>query len=165
VGTMFSFEFISNWATSLQHIMDSKVTANSRMSNHPDFDKPTPQSIAKYVKRNAKRVKSCNKMKMGRGGTETLREADYKGHHIIVRTTYRVTIDSTPVTGVLSVSNDGQVHYHAVPNLSFDSAVDLVKKLIDVFPDDFKKERSKGKRGVPRTDMPGMVMGGKRNKK
>ena len=134
------------------------------MSDHRDFDKPTPQTIVKYVKRNEARVKSCNKMKMGRGGTESVREADYKGHHIVIRTTYRVTIDGVAVTGMLSVSNNGQVHYHAVPNLSFDSAVDLVKKLIDVFPDDFGKGRSKSKRATPGMHMPGMTMGKKKNK-
>jgi hypothetical protein len=71
------------------------------------------------------------------GETETVREEDYKGHHIVVRTTYRVEVDGVPVEGHLGVTNDGQVHYHAVPNLGFTSAVDLVKKLIDAFPDDF----------------------------
>jgi len=41
------------------------------------------------------------------------------------------------IEGHLAVGNDGQVHYHAIPNLSFPSAVDLVKRLIDAFPDDF----------------------------
>jgi hypothetical protein len=37
----------------------------------------------------------------------------------------------------LALTNDGQVQYHGLPNYSFDSAVDLVKKMIDVYPDDF----------------------------
>ncbi|MGH3997455.1 MAG: tyrosinase family protein [Pseudonocardiaceae bacterium] len=41
------------------------------------------------------------------------------------------------IEGHMGVANDGQVHYHPVPNLGFSSAVDLVKQLIDIFPDDF----------------------------
>jgi hypothetical protein len=71
---------------------------------------------------------------------ETTREATYRGHHILVRTTYQIEVDGTPIYGHLGVTNDGQVHYHAVPNLAFASAVDLVRQLIDTFPDDFEPE-------------------------
>jgi hypothetical protein len=70
--------------------------------------------------------------------TESTREADYYGHHIVIRTTYHIEVDGTPIEGHLGVTDDGQVHYHAVPNLSFASAVDLVKQLIDTFPEDFE---------------------------
>jgi hypothetical protein len=70
--------------------------------------------------------------------TESTREATYRGHHIVIHTTYRIEVDGMPIEGHLGVTNDGQVHYHAVPNLSFASAVDLVKQLIDTFPDDFQ---------------------------
>jgi hypothetical protein len=69
---------------------------------------------------------------------ESTREADYYGHHIVIRTTYHIEVDGTPIEGHLGVTDDGQVHYHAVPNLSFASAIDLVKLLIDTFPDDFE---------------------------
>jgi hypothetical protein len=69
---------------------------------------------------------------------ESTREADYYGHHIVIRTTYHIEVDGTPIEGHLGVTDDGQVHYHAVPNLSFASAVDLVKQLIDTFPEDFE---------------------------
>jgi hypothetical protein len=68
---------------------------------------------------------------------ESTREATYQGHQIVIRTTYRIEVDGMPIEGHLGVTNDGQVHYHAVPNLSFASAVDLVKQLIDTFPEDF----------------------------
>lgn len=70
--------------------------------------------------------------------TESTREATYYGHHIVIRTTYRIEVDGRSIEGHLGVTNDGQVHYHAVPNLSFASAVDLVKQLIDTFPEDFE---------------------------
>ena len=69
---------------------------------------------------------------------ESTREATYRGHHIVIRTTYHIEVDGMPIEGHLGVTNDGQVHYHAVPNLSFASAVDLVKQLIDTFPEDFE---------------------------
>lgn len=69
---------------------------------------------------------------------ENVREATYRGHRIVVRTSYHIQVDGVAIEGHLGVTNDGQVHYHPVPNLSFGSAVDLVKQLIDIFPDDFE---------------------------
>lgn len=71
------------------------------------------------------------------GPMESVREATYKGHRIVVRTTYQIEVDGAPLAGHLGVTNDGQVHYHAIPNLGFASAVDVVKEIIDAFPDDF----------------------------
>jgi hypothetical protein len=71
------------------------------------------------------------------GGAETVREDEYKGHKIVIRTRYQIEVDGHPVTGHLGVTNDGRVHYHAVPNLSFPSAVAMVRRLIDAFPDEF----------------------------
>ena len=96
---------------------------------------PSPKSIAHYVKKNAKHVRKAQKQQ--HMSSQNVREADYRGHHIVVRTQYEIEVDGRVVTGHLGVSNDGQVHYHPVPNLSFASAVELVKQLIDIFPDDF----------------------------
>ncbi len=68
---------------------------------------------------------------------ESVREATYQGHKIVVRTSYHIQVDDVTIEGHMGVTNDGQVHYHPVPNLSSSSAVDLVKRLIDIFPDDF----------------------------
>jgi hypothetical protein len=89
--------------------------------------RPTLQSIAEYAKKNAPKAKMAG-MPMDHAGMESVREADYKGHHITVRTSYKIDVDGTPVTGHLGVTNDGQVHYHPIPNLAFDT-----------FPDDFGK--------------------------
>ena len=67
----------------------------------------------------------------------SIREAHHKGHHIVIATTYEVRIDGKVFAGKLSVANSGEVHYHAIPTLGFASAVDMVKCVIDVFPDDF----------------------------
>jgi alpha-tubulin suppressor-like RCC1 family protein len=100
-----------------------------------------PRSIASYVKKNAEHVKKAQKPMHGK--MESVRQAEYKGHHIVVRTRYQIEVDGQMLMGHMGVTNDGQVHYHPVPNLSFASAIDLVKQLIDIFPHDFgKKGRS-----------------------
>ena len=47
--------------------------------------------------------------------SETIREADYEGHHIVIRTTYQIEVDGKPVTGHMGVTDDGKVHYHPIP--------------------------------------------------
>ncbi len=71
------------------------------------------------------------------GAMENVRETTYRGHRIAVHTSYHIQVDGVTIEGHMGVTNDGQVHYHPVPNLSFGSAIDLVKQLIDIFPDDF----------------------------
>lgn len=105
------------------------------MNTNKPIARPTTKSIASYVRRNAPKVKKVQRHL--HKASETVREADYKGHHIVIRTTYEIEVDGVPVTGHMGVADDGRVHYHPVPNTSFASAVDLVKRLIDVFPNDF----------------------------
>ena len=63
---------------------------------------------------------------------EAVREASYKGHHIRIVTQYQIELDGVPITGHVLVTNAGRVHYHAIPNQEFASAVDLVKRIIDL---------------------------------
>ena len=97
--------------------------------------RPTVKSIGSYVKKHAPKVEETQGHQHAM--SETVREADYEGHHIVVRTTYQIEVDGTPITGHMGVTDDGNVHYHPIPNMSFASALDMVKQLIDVFPDDF----------------------------
>jgi len=81
----------------------------------------------------------------------SVREDYYKGHRIVIRTMYEIEIDGRPFEGHLDVTNAGTVHYHGIPNVSMNSAVDLIRAVIDSFPDDFeaapeKTRASKGKR-------------------
>ena len=96
---------------------------------------PTSKSIASYVKKNAAQVKRIQKLRHGKA--KSVREADYHGHHIVVRTSYEIEVDGQMVMGHMGVTKDGKVHYHPIPNMAFASAIDMVKKLIDIFPDDF----------------------------
>ena len=115
------------------------------MTTSPAEESPTPQSIAAYVKTNAPRARKAQKMHHGE--SVVTRETDYKGHHILVRTTYEVEVDGKPVMGHMGVNDAGSVHYHPIPNLRFDTALDMVKKIIDVFPDDF--DSSAASPGMP----------------
>jgi hypothetical protein len=95
-------------------------------------------SLAQAKKNAAYFRKLLKAMPMGHG-ISSVRDADYKGHHITIETTYRVKIDGKPFMGALGVSNAGTVHYHGMPNTSFASALDLIRCVIDVFPDEFAK--------------------------
>ena len=88
------------------------------------------------------------------GPIETVRESTYCGHRIVVRTTYEITVDDKPIEGHLGVTNDGHVHYHPIPNLGFASAIELVEKIIDTFPDDFDAPADVGGGTEPDDDGP-----------
>jgi hypothetical protein len=66
-----------------------------------------------------------------------VREAEYRGHRIEVRTTYAITVDGRPFDIHVIVDNDGRVFYHGLPTRDFPSVITLVEKAIDQFPDDF----------------------------
>jgi hypothetical protein len=93
-----------------------------------------PEALASFALANAAKVQHSQHE---HPQTDSVREADYHGHHIVIHTTYRIEVDGVPITGHVGVENDGRVHYHVVPNVTFPSAVTLVKRLIDLFPEDF----------------------------
>ena len=66
-----------------------------------------------------------------------VREAEYRGHRIEVRTSYAITVDDRPFDIHVVVDNEGRVYYHGLPTRDFASVIDLVEKAIDQFPDDF----------------------------
>jgi hypothetical protein len=114
------------------------------MNASSDLTAPTPESIAAYVKRHAGRARKVLTAMHAHGPRETVREVDYQGHHIVIGTTYRIEVDGRPVGGHFIVTDDGQVQCHALPNYTFSSAVDLVKSMIDVFPEDFSASPGDG---------------------
>ena len=72
----------------------------------------------------------------------SVREIHHNGHKITIETQYNIRVDGKPVSGHIYVDNMGKVSSHAFPAYSFPSAVDLVKKMIDEFPDEFTKKGS-----------------------
>ena len=71
----------------------------------------------------------------GAGPLVSVRRDVYRGHEIVVRTTYEIEVDGRPLETPLMVSDRGYVLTHALPNYAFQSALDLVRQLIDAFPE------------------------------
>jgi hypothetical protein len=69
--------------------------------------------------------------------TTAVREFTHAGHVITIITTYRVEVDGQPIQAHLSVDEDGRVFTHATPFVTYASAVDLMKAVIDAYPDAF----------------------------
>jgi hypothetical protein len=69
-----------------------------------------------------------------------IREAEYRGHRIEVRTSYAITVDGRPFDIHVIVDNEGRVYYHGMPTRDFPSVIDLVKRAIVQFPEDFPPE-------------------------
>lgn len=70
--------------------------------------------------------------------TETVRVAEHRGRRIVIRTTYQVEVDGQPVKLPLVLTHDGLLRCPALPDHQFESAVDLVKALIDRNPEDLE---------------------------
>ncbi|MSQ15189.1 MAG: hypothetical protein EXR50_04930 [Dehalococcoidia bacterium] len=98
-----------------------------------------PESLVAYVRRQARLLK--DQEHAPHGPMESIRTAAYQGRQIVIRTTYIIEVDGVRLEGHVGVNNDGEVHYHPVPNVSYPSAIDLVKRVIDTFPDEFPPKR------------------------
>lgn len=72
----------------------------------------------------------------GKHEATSVRELAHKGHTVRIVTTYRVEVDGKPADLHLSVDEDGQVFTHATPFVTYASAVDLMKAVMDAYPDD-----------------------------
>lgn len=81
------------------------------------------------------------------GHPPATREVVHNGHRIVLETIYRVTVDGRPVDLDLTVDDAGQVHCHSLPNYQFGSALDMVKTIVDQFPDDFRRPKPRGATG------------------
>ena len=62
----------------------------------------------------------------------SVRRAEHRGRKIEIHSTYRIFIDGEPLEMHTSVTNDGKVHCHSLPQYAFSSAVRMVKGMIDV---------------------------------
>jgi len=70
-------------------------------------------------------------------GLESIRTATHCGHEIVIKTCYEITVDGKPLAPHMSVNDDGSLNTHALPEYTFSSAVDVVKKIIDAYPDEY----------------------------
>jgi hypothetical protein len=71
------------------------------------------------------------------GPVTVVREDDYRGHHVVITTTYEITVDGAPLPVHIGISNDGMAHAHGLPTYEFASLVDVIRALIEFFPDEF----------------------------
>ena len=74
---------------------------------------------------------------------ESIRELEYNGHKIMIRTKYEIKVDGKNLKGHVYVDNNGRVSSHVFPTYSFVSTADLIKKIIDTFPENFTKSKKK----------------------
>jgi hypothetical protein len=101
------------------------------------MQKPTDLAAAAQRDVLAKYLAELPRAAHAHGPSETIRTDDYKGHQIVIKTTYEILVDGRPLAGHLGVANDGRLNNHALPNFVFSSAVEMVRRLIDSFPGDF----------------------------
>lgn len=69
--------------------------------------------------------------------TTVVREFAHGGHAVKILTTYRVEVDGLPVRAHLAVDEDGRVYSHATPFETYASALELMRAVIDAYPDSF----------------------------
>lgn len=76
--------------------------------------------------------------KHGRGGVVTgTRETEFRGRAIRVTTTYEIRINDKPFRGHIMLNEEGRVYIHACPYRDFGSIIELLKHLIQHYPEDF----------------------------
>jgi hypothetical protein len=121
--------------------------------NYSDFiEAAQPDELRKAIAANAEQIANSGHSHQP-GDLSSMRYASYQGHDITVRTTYEIKVDGEPFAVPVTVDNNGRVHYHGLPTRDFASVIDLVKKAIDTFPEDFKKsEQKRGRNDRPHHD-------------
>ncbi|MFO0905064.1 MAG: hypothetical protein U0939_18810 [Pirellulales bacterium] len=67
----------------------------------------------------------------------SVRELSHAGHTVKIITTYRIEVDGHAIHLHFSVDEDGQVHTHAIPFVTYNSATDLMKAVINAYPGAF----------------------------
>ena len=121
------------------------TTGHKRKSRKPSHSHTPSHGLRQDVLADVyKRLKAGKPVAMGHAEhhkmpLESVREVEYNGHRIIIALIKEIEVDGKSLTGHVYVDNSGRVSTHAMPNYSFTSTVDLVKKLIDAFPANFAK--------------------------
>ncbi|PPD02348.1 MAG: hypothetical protein CTY36_09400 [Methylocystis sp.] len=83
------------------------------------------------------------------GGAQSVRKDSYRDHEIEIVTTYTILVDGKKIRAPLGVDASGQVHCHSLPNYQTASAVDMVRALIDGFPEEFEQKPAPSKSRPP----------------
>lgn len=108
-----------------------------------------PAALGGYLKKNA--PAAGHGMPGHAGHAASVRTAEHNGHLITLTTTYRVEVDGKVLRIPLMVDDSGNVHCHSLPNYQFDSALDMIRAVIDAFPEDFPPAPAKGTKAAKPT--------------
>lgn len=106
-----------------------------------------PRKLGEYLRRT--RDKTQTHAGHGAGGAQSVRKDAYRGHEIEIVTTYKILVDGRKIRAPLGVDASGQVHCHSLPNYQTASAVDMVRALIDGFPEEFERKPAKSRSKAP----------------
>ncbi|MGB5083857.1 MAG: hypothetical protein WBO09_04470 [Methylocystis silviterrae] len=106
-----------------------------------------PRKLSDYLAR--ARDKAPAHAGHGPGGAQSVRKDSYRGHEIEIVTTYKILVDGRKIRAPLGVDASGQVHCHSLPNYQTASAVDMVRALIDGFPEEFERKPARTKSRPP----------------
>ncbi len=71
----------------------------------------------------------------------SVRTFAHAGHQVKITTTYRIEVDGVPVQLHALVDDQGRLVSHSTPFVSYGSATDMVRALIDRFPESFANLR------------------------
>lgn len=113
-------------------------------NNHDHYEHPT-NPTRETIKEINEILDTHGKYAIGHGmnenghKVESIRKDEYKGHKIVIVTKYEIEVDSKKIFPPMHVSNNGSVGAHILPNYASSSAIDLVKTLIDCFPEEFAR--------------------------
>ena len=121
----------------------------------------TPRKLGDYLMRTRDRTSAH--AGHGAGGAQSVRKDAYRGHAIEIVTSYKILVDGRKIRAPLGVDASGQVHCHSLPNYQTASAVDMVRALIDAFPEEFERKpaRSKARTSAGRKKPPAAKKGSK----
>jgi|GEM_PF-2942407 len=106
-----------------------------------------PRKLGDYLTR--ARDKAPAHADHGAGGAQSVRKDSYRDHEIEIVTTYKILVDGKKIRAPLGVDASGQVHCHSLPNYQTSSAVDMVRALIDGFPEEFERKPAPSRRRPP----------------
>lgn len=109
-------------------------SANTHNSDHSN--KPKIEEINRILNSEGKYI--IDHGSHGGHKLESVRKDEHKGHRIVITTSYDIEVDGKKFYPPIHVSNNGSVATHTLPNYASNSAMELVKTLIDCFPESFE---------------------------
>lgn len=101
----------------------ARYSPDDEQNAHPDWIK---KDFAAYI-----RAHDAHR-------STSVREFTHQGHVVKITTSYHVEVDGHEVDPHLFVDEDGRVHTHATPFVTYQSAVDLMNAVIDAYPSAFQ---------------------------